>query len=148
VHRVHVQGTIATKKRGRPAQGPLDYKERYEILKKYKAFLKEVDRGKKIAFITRERHHHRLSVLCDVLEIAPSNYYKYLHQLDPDLPMYRLIRHWQKKRVYLSKNHDLQSRNIVTLVISHRNDIKLGIDTLYQALDKKKDPNGLILHSD
>ena len=47
VHKVHVQGTIAPKKRGRPAQGPVDYKERYEILKKYQAFLQEVDRGKK-----------------------------------------------------------------------------------------------------
>jgi transposase-like protein len=32
VHKVHVQGTIGPKKRGRLAQGSLDYNERYEIL--------------------------------------------------------------------------------------------------------------------
>jgi transposase len=47
VHKVHVQGTIAPKKRRRPAQGPVDYKERYEILKKFQDFLQEVDREKK-----------------------------------------------------------------------------------------------------
>jgi len=47
VQKVHVQGTIAPKKRGRPAQAPVDYKERYDILKKYQAFLQEVDRRKK-----------------------------------------------------------------------------------------------------
>ena len=47
----------------------LDYKERYDILKEYQAFFKEVDRGKKIEFITKERHHHRLRTLCEMLEI-------------------------------------------------------------------------------
>ena len=55
---------------------------------------------------------------------------------------------WQQKRAYVTTILDLQSRDIVAFVISHRNDIKLVLDTLYQALDKKKDPNGLILHSD
>jgi len=38
---------------------------------------------------------------------------------------------WQLKRSYLSMILDLQSRDIVSFVISHRNDIKLDINTLY-----------------
>jgi transposase-like protein len=53
VHKVYVQGTIVPEKRGHPAQVPVDYKERYEILKNYQAFLKEVDRRKS------SLHHER-----------------------------------------------------------------------------------------
>lgn len=47
VYKMKERGTLAPQKKGRPLQGPVDYKERYDILKKYQAFLKEVDRGKK-----------------------------------------------------------------------------------------------------
>ena len=53
----------------------------------------------------------------------------------------------QQKRTYVSKILDLRNRNIVTFVISHRHDMKLVLDTLYQA-HEKKDSNRHILHSD
>jgi 3-mercaptopyruvate sulfurtransferase SseA len=37
------RGTLAPQKRGHPVQGPVDYKERYDILKKYQTFLKEIE---------------------------------------------------------------------------------------------------------
>lgn len=38
---------VKTKKRGRSKDVKLDYKERYEILKKFQDYLKEVDQEKK-----------------------------------------------------------------------------------------------------
>jgi transposase-like protein len=41
-------GSLDVKKRGKPKQdNNTDYKEKYEILKKFQKFLKEVDREKK-----------------------------------------------------------------------------------------------------
>ncbi len=41
-------GGLDIRKRGKPKnEGPIDYKERYEILKKYQDYLGEVDREKK-----------------------------------------------------------------------------------------------------
>ena len=55
---------------------------------------------------------------------------------------------WDNKRVYLSTIIDLYDRHVVAYKISKRNDIKLVIDTLNQALEIEKDVYGLILHSD
>lgn len=38
---------MVMKKRGRPKEEDIDYKERYEILKKYQGFLKEAEQEKK-----------------------------------------------------------------------------------------------------
>ena len=51
-------------------------------------------------------------------------------------------------RAYLSTIIDLYDRHVVAYVISKRNDLKLVIDTLNQALLKEKDVYGLIIHSD
>ena len=51
-------------------------------------------------------------------------------------------------RAYLSTIIDLYDRHVVAYVISKRNDLKLVIDTLNQALTKEKDVHGLIIHSD
>ena len=51
-------------------------------------------------------------------------------------------------RAYLSTIIDLYDRHVVAYVISKRNDLKLVIDTLNQALAKEKDVYGLIIHSD
>ena len=40
-------GGLDIKKKGRPSSDEIDYKERYEILKKYLEYLEEVDRGRK-----------------------------------------------------------------------------------------------------
>jgi len=40
-------GSLGVQHRGRPIEKDIDYKERYEILKKFQAFLEEVDRKKK-----------------------------------------------------------------------------------------------------
>lgn len=52
------------------------------------------------------------------------------------------------RRAYLSTIIDLYDRRVVAYVISKRNDIELVISTLNKALEKEKDVNGLILHSD
>ena len=51
-------------------------------------------------------------------------------------------------RAYLSSIIDLYDRKIVAYVVSRHNDNKLVIDTLLQALAKRKDAYGCILHSD
>lgn len=52
------------------------------------------------------------------------------------------------KRAYLSTILDLYDRKIVSYKISYKNDNKLVIDTLNDALRKRKDVHGVILHSD
>ena len=53
-----------------------------------------------------------------------------------------------KSRAYLSSIIDLYDRKIVAYVISRSNDNKLVMDTLLQAIAKRKDVHGVILHSD
>lgn len=52
------------------------------------------------------------------------------------------------QRAYLSSIIDLYDRKIVSYVISRHNDNKLVIDTLLQAIAKRNDVSGVILHSD
>ena len=49
---------------------------------------------------------------------------------------------------YLSIIIDLYDRKVIAYKISKRNDNKLVIDTLNEAISKRKDVSGLILHSD
>ena len=51
-------------------------------------------------------------------------------------------------RAYLSTILDLYDRKVIAYKISKRNDNKLVIDTLNEAISKRKDVSGLILHSD
>ena len=55
---------------------------------------------------------------------------------------------WNNKRVYLSTIIDLYDRKVIAYNISKHNDNKLVIDTLNNAISKRKDVHGLILHSD
>lgn len=52
------------------------------------------------------------------------------------------------KKAYLSTIIDLKDSKIVAHKISKRNDNKLVIDTLNEAINKRKDVKGTILHSD
>lgn len=52
------------------------------------------------------------------------------------------------KRAYLSTILDLYDRKVVTYKISARNDLKIVIDTLNEAIKKRQDVKGLIIHSD
>lgn len=52
------------------------------------------------------------------------------------------------KRAYLSTILDLYDRKIVAYKISNRNDLNIVIDTLNEAIQKRKDVKGLIIHSD
>ena len=52
------------------------------------------------------------------------------------------------KRAYLSTILDLYNRKIVVYKISKFNDLKIVIDTLNEAIAKRKDVHGLIIHSD
>ena len=48
VHKFKKEGSLGTKKRGRPTSDEnIDYKEKYEILKGFLEFLEEVDQEKK-----------------------------------------------------------------------------------------------------
>ena len=51
-------------------------------------------------------------------------------------------------RAYLSTIIDLYDRKVVSYKISKHNDNKLVMDTLNEAIAKRKDVSGLILHSD
>ncbi|MBR6949675.1 MAG: IS3 family transposase [Bacilli bacterium] len=55
---------------------------------------------------------------------------------------------YQNKRLYLSTIIDLYDRKVVSYKISKHNNIKLVVDTLNEAIIKRKDVRGLILHSD
>ena len=55
---------------------------------------------------------------------------------------------YKGNRAYLSSIIDLYDKKIVSYVISRFNNNKLIIDTLNEALAKRKDVHGLILHSD
>ncbi len=55
---------------------------------------------------------------------------------------------FENKRAYLSTILDLYDRKIVAYQISRRNDIKLVLDTLNEAIGKTKDVSNLIIHSD
>ena len=55
---------------------------------------------------------------------------------------------FDNKRAYLSTILDLYDRKIGAYRISNRNDIKLVIDTLNEAIGKTKDVSNLIIHSD
>ena len=55
---------------------------------------------------------------------------------------------YNKNRAYLSSIIDLYDKKIVAYVISRDNDNKLVIDTILQAIAKRKDVTGVILHSD
>lgn len=52
------------------------------------------------------------------------------------------------KRAYLSTILDLYDRKVVSYRISKFNDIKIVIDTLNEAIAKRKDVKELIVHSD
>ena len=55
---------------------------------------------------------------------------------------------YKGSRAYLSTIIDLYDRKVVAYKISKRNNLKLVIDTLNEAISKRKDVHGLIIHSD
>lgn len=55
---------------------------------------------------------------------------------------------FNNKRAYLSTILDLYDRKIVAYKISKYNDLNIVTDTLNEAIAKRKDVNGLIIHSD
>ena len=55
---------------------------------------------------------------------------------------------FNNKRAYLSTILDLYDRKVVAYKISKTNDNQLVIDTLNEAIAKRKDVHGLIIHSD
>ena len=52
------------------------------------------------------------------------------------------------KRAYLSTIIDLETRHWIAYKISYKNNHKLVMDTLNEAIKKTKDLSGLVLHSD
>ena len=55
---------------------------------------------------------------------------------------------YKDKRLYLSTILDLYDRKVVAYQISKFNDLNIVLNTLNEAIAKRKDVSGLILHSD
>lgn len=55
---------------------------------------------------------------------------------------------YNSKRLYLSTILDLYDRKVVAYKISKRNDIQIVVDTLNEAIAKRKNVYGTIIHSD
>ena len=55
---------------------------------------------------------------------------------------------YKDKRLYLSTILDLYDRKVVAYQISKCNNLNIVLDTLNEAIAKRKDVSGLILHSD
>ena len=55
---------------------------------------------------------------------------------------------YNNKKAYLSTILDLYDRKIVAYKISNKNDLNIVIDTLNEAINKRKDVQNLIIHSD
>ena len=55
---------------------------------------------------------------------------------------------YKNKKAYLSSILDLKNRKIIAYKIGRKNDNKLVIETLKEAIRKNKDVKGTILHSD
>ena len=55
---------------------------------------------------------------------------------------------YKDKRLYLSTILDLYDRKVVAYKISKFNDLNIVLNTLNEAIAKRKDVSGLILHSD
>lgn len=55
---------------------------------------------------------------------------------------------WNNKRAYLSTIIDLYDRKVVAYKVSRFNNNQLVIDTINEAIGKRKDVQGLIIHSD
>ena len=55
---------------------------------------------------------------------------------------------YKDKRLYLSTILDLYDRKVVAYQISKYNDINIVLNTLNEAIAKRKDVSDLILHSD
>lgn len=55
---------------------------------------------------------------------------------------------YKDKRLYLSTILDLYDRKVVAYQISKFNDLNIVLNTLNEAISKRKDVSGLILHSD
>ena len=55
---------------------------------------------------------------------------------------------YKDKRLYLSTILDLYDRKVVAYQISKYNNLNIVLDTLNEAIAKRKDVSGLILHSD
>lgn len=63
-----------------------------------------------------------------------------------DITYLQLVRNG--KKAYLSTILDLETRDWVAYKISYQNDNQLVMNTLREALNQRKDLNGLVLHSD
>ena len=97
-----------------------------------------------------------------IKRIRPNNYKRIEENVQPnilkrDFKANKLNQKWttditylifKNKRLYLSTILDLYDRKVVAYKISKRNDNKLVMDTLNEAIEKRKDVTGLIIHSD
>jgi hypothetical protein len=54
--------------------------------KKVHRLLKGGRRQEKVRFIHQHQHIHSITLMCEVLELHRSTYYKYRHTLDSDYP--------------------------------------------------------------
>lgn len=78
---------------GRPKEFEIDYKERYEILKKIPDLHKSTTK-EKIIFINLYLNLYSLKSMCEVLEISTRTYYKYRNVEDKDYYDYLIIKRY------------------------------------------------------
>ena len=97
-----------------------------------------------------------------IKRIRPNNYKRIEENVQPnilkrDFKANKLNQKWttditylifKNKRLYLSTILDLYDRKVVAYKISKFNNNQLVIDTLNEAISKRKDVHGLIIHSD
>jgi hypothetical protein len=60
--------------------------------KKVHRLLKGDRRQKKVRFIHQHQHIHSITLMCEVLELHRSTYFKYRHTLDSDYPDYQRMK--------------------------------------------------------
>lgn len=91
--KINVFKNKKTNSLGRPKEFEINYKERYEILKKFLTFIK-AQRKEKIIFINLYLSLYSLKSMCEVLEISTRTYYKYRNVEDKDYYDYLIIKRY------------------------------------------------------
>ena len=105
-----------------------------------------MNQEKKISYIKKQRNnHHRIEA-----NVKPNLLKRDFKADKPNQKWCTDITYliYKDKRFYLSSIIDLYDSKIVAYQLSRRNDIKLVLDTLNEAIAKRKDVTDLIIHSD
>jgi transposase InsO family protein len=119
--------------------------EMYGVAMNHKKVLRIMNKyGVKADYVKHMSNRNRNQYSLD--NVRPDHLQRNFHQRAWVTDVTYLI--FGNKRAYLSTILDLETRDVVAYRISHRNDNELVVGTVNDALKTKRDPNGLVLHSD